>query len=87
MTERNAASCLAASILLSGCERVPSINLLGAFFPSWMLCILIGIALTLVARRALAAGGIDSLIGPRVLVYPALALAFTLGAWVAFFRG
>ena len=77
----------AATVALAGCERVPSINLLGAFFPSWMACILIGIALTLAARRALAAGGIESSIGPRVLVYPALALAFTLGAWVTFFRG
>ena len=87
MRERNAGLSVAASMLLGGCERVPSINFLGAYFPSWMACILIGIALTLAARRALAAGGIDSLIGPRVLVYPALALAFTLGAWVAFFRG
>jgi len=87
MPERAAGWSVAASILLAGCERVPSINFLGAYFPSWMACILIGIALTLAARRAFAAGGVDSLIGPRALVYPALALAFTLGAWVAFFRG
>jgi Na+/phosphate symporter len=78
---------VAASVALAACERVPSINLLGAFFPSWMACILIGIALTLVAQRALAASGIESSIGPRALIYPALALAVTLGAWVAFFRG
>lgn len=81
------AHVITASVPLAGCERVPSINLLGAYFPSWMLCVLVGIALTLVARRVLAAAGAEPWIGPRGLVYPALALAFTLATWVAFFRG
>jgi len=80
------AQVTAASILLCGCERVPSINLVGAYFPSWMLCIIVGIALTLVARRVLAATGLDPWIGPRGLVYPALALALTLTTWIVFFR-
>jgi len=78
---------VAAATPLWGCERAPSINVLGAFFPSWMLCILIGVALTLVTHRALAVAGLDPWIGPRGLVYPALALAFTLAVWLAFFRG
>lgn len=81
------AQVAAASVALCGCERVPSINVLGAYFPSWMLCIVAGIVLTLVARWALVATGLDTSIGPRGLVYPALALAFTLATWVAFFRG
>jgi hypothetical protein len=80
------AQTTAASILLCGCERVPSISLVGAYFPSWMLCILIGVALTLVARRVLAATGLDASIGPRALVYPALALALTLATWIVFFQ-
>jgi len=67
--------------------HVPSINMLGAFFPAWMLCVLIGVALALIGHRVLAATGLDAWIGPRGIVYPALALAFTLAVWVAFFRG
>ena len=78
---------IATGVPLCGCERVPSVNLLGAYFPSWMLCILIGGALTLVARWALVAGGVEPWIGPRGLVYPALALAFALATWLMFFRG
>jgi len=78
---------VAASVALGGCEHVPSVNILGAFFPSWMLCILVGIVLTLVGRRALAAFGLEPWLGPRGLVYPALALAFTLATWVIFFHG
>lgn len=77
----------AASVLLGGCERVPSIDVLGAYFPSWMLCVIIGIVLTLVVRWVFVAAGVDGSIGPRGVVYPALALAFTLATWVAFFRG
>jgi hypothetical protein len=80
-------SALAGSLLLSGCERVPSVNVLGAFFPSWMLCIVVGIVLTLAGRYVLVATGLDPWIGPRGLVYPALALAFTLATWLIFFRG
>ena len=81
------AHVIAASLPLSGCERVPSVNVLGAYFPSWMLCAIVGIALTLFARIALAAAGLEPWIGPKGLVYPALALAFALAVWVSFFRG
>jgi hypothetical protein len=80
--------CVAASgFALCGCdERVPSINVLGAFFPAWMLCIIAGIVLTLIARKVFAAAGLDAWIGPRGVVYPALALAFMLAIWIAFFQ-
>ncbi|HTO44556.1 MAG TPA: YtcA family lipoprotein [Burkholderiales bacterium] len=77
---------MSASFALCGCKRAPAVNVLGAIFPSWMLCIVVGIALTLVGRQALAAAGLETWIGPRGLVYPALALAFTLATWVVFFR-
>jgi YtcA family len=84
---RRRAEVTASSILLCGCERAPSINVLGAFFPSWMLCAVAGIGLALVVRWVFIAAGVDASIGPRGVVYPALALAFSLATWVAFFRG
>jgi hypothetical protein len=74
-------------LVLGGCQRVPSINLVGAYFPSWMLCVLVGIGLTLVSRWLFVAAGVDESIGPRGVVYPGLALAFSLGTWLLFFRG
>jgi hypothetical protein len=76
---------VASSFALEGCdERVPSINVLGAFFPAWMLCIIAGIVATVVARQVLGAIGLDPWLGPRGVVYPALALAFMLVTWIAF---
>ena len=40
---------------LSGCSSAPSRNILGSYFPSWMICALIGMGLTIVVRCALLA--------------------------------
>ena len=82
--------CAQAAVVcltLGGCERAPSINLLGAYFPSWMLCVAIGIALTLLGRWGLVAAGLDASLGPRGVVYPAFATALSLVAWLMLFRG
>jgi hypothetical protein len=64
----------------------PQLNVVGSFFPSWMLCASVGIVSALVARRFLVRAGIDPFIAPRALVYLSLALLVTLVLWVAFFR-
>ena len=64
----------------------PQLNLFGSFFPSWMLCALIGIVAAVIVRRILVRVGIDPYVGPRALVYPSLALLVTLVLWVSLFR-
>jgi len=64
----------------------PQINIIGSFFPSWMLCLLIGIVAALLTRLLLIRAGIDPYLGPRALVYPSLVVLVTLVLWVAFFR-
>jgi len=64
----------------------PQINVIGSFFPSWMLCAVIGIVVTLLARALLVRAGIDPYVGPRGLVYASLAVFVTLVLWLAFFR-
>ena len=44
--------------LLGGCDGAPSRNILGSYFPSWMVCALVGIALALVARAIFKASGL-----------------------------
>jgi len=65
----------------------PQINLIGSFFPSWMLCAAIGVVAALLGRRLLVWAGLDPYVGPRALVYTSLAVLVTLVLWVAFFRG
>ena len=64
----------------------PQINVIGSFFPSWMLCAAIGIVVTVLARHLFLRVGVEPYLGPRALVYPSLALLVTLVLWVTLFR-
>ena len=64
----------------------PQINVIGSFFPSWMLCAAIGVVIAVIARQVFLRVGVDPYLGPRALVYPSLALLVTLVLWVTWFR-
>ena len=65
----------------------PQINIIGSFFPSWMLCAVIGLVAALLGRWLFVRLGLDPYVGPPTLVYSSLGLLVTLVLWVAFFRG
>ena len=44
----------------------PYINILGSFFPSWMLAALIGIATVLFGRWLFIRSGLDPYVGPPI---------------------
>ena len=78
---------LAGTFAFCGCqERAPTVNVLGAFFPAWMLCILAGITLALLARQLFNAIGLSQWIGPPAVVYPALAVGAMFATWIVLFR-
>jgi hypothetical protein len=64
----------------------PQINVIGSFFPSWMLCAAIGIGVAVLARWLFLRVGVDPHVGPQALVYPSLAILVTLVLWVTLFR-
>jgi hypothetical protein len=74
----------AASILgsLSGCSGAPSRNILGSYFPSWMVCALVGVALALVARAFFRGLGILEEIPVPFVVMLAIACAGTFAMWL-----
>jgi hypothetical protein len=65
----------------------PQINVIGSFFPSWMLCAAIGIGAALLGRWLFVRMGLDPYVGPRALVYSSLGIFVMLTLWVVFFRG
>jgi hypothetical protein len=68
--------------LLSGCDGAPSRNILGSYFPSWMICALVGIALALVARAVFTASGLLEEIPAPLVVLLAIACAGTFALWL-----
>jgi hypothetical protein len=73
-------------IFLTGCRGAPSINLLGSFFPGWMLCMTLGVIGTLLLRRVFIKINIDAHLPLPVFVYFCLWILITLLSWLLFFR-
>jgi hypothetical protein len=80
-----AAPSSATMLLLAGCSRAPSFNILGSFFPSWILCGVIGILLTAGSRLLFVRIKLEEQLSPLILVYPCLAAFFTFTLWLLFF--
>lgn len=75
----------AALLLTVGCSRAPSFNILGSFFPSWIVCGLIGILLTVAVRWFFVRIKFEQELAPLILVYPCLTAFFTFTLWLLFF--
>jgi hypothetical protein len=75
----------AAMVLIAGCSRAPSFNLLGSFFPAWILCGIIGILLAVAVRLLFVRIKLEEQLSPLILVYPCLAAFFTFILWLLFF--
>ena len=69
----------------TGCSRAPSIEFIGTFFPVWMFCIIAALAITGLIRAGLVRWGLEQKLGPLVVFYPSLAVAFSCLLWLIFF--
>jgi hypothetical protein len=76
--------CCAAAVLsaLGGCDGAPSRNILGSYFPSWMVCALAGIALSLIARVIFKTSGLLEQLPLPFVVMLAIACAGTFALWL-----
>jgi len=69
---------------MAGCD--PVINVAGANFPAWLLCLLVGAGLAAICRPLLVYSGLDPYLGPAALIYSSLAVMFALIMWIIFFN-
>jgi hypothetical protein len=76
---------LAALLPVAGCSRAPSFNVLGSYFPAWLICILIGIAVASLVSVVLGRMNMSNLIRWTILVYPCLAASVAFTLWLLFF--
>ncbi len=85
---RRALGMLACATMLlsaSGCARAPTFNILGSYFPAWIICGLIGILLAVMVRVFFVRIDFEKHLSPLIVVYPCLALFFTFTVWLLFF--
>jgi hypothetical protein len=67
---------------LAACSASPSRNILGSYFPTWMICALLGLAGVVVLRFVFGKTGIDAALPIPVVVYLCAWLAVTLAIWL-----
>jgi hypothetical protein len=75
---------LLTAMLGTSCSRAPSFDILGSFFPAWILCLVVGLLLTFGAHWLLVRAHV--VIALPVVTYPSLTALFTFGLWLALFR-
>jgi hypothetical protein len=75
---------LLALTLCTSCSRAPSFDILGSFFPAWLVCLAFGLALTVVGHWLLSR--VHVVLVVPILTYPSLTALFTFAVWLSFFR-
>jgi len=70
-------------LLLGGCSRAPSFDLLGSYFPAWLICLALGVVLTAVIRWLLLRFQIGVVL--PIVVYPSLTALVAFGMWLVFY--
>jgi hypothetical protein len=78
-------------VLLFGASRLLSyrsltIDVLGSYFPAWMVCILSGLTLTLIAHWIVQVRNLKSYLGPLPLIYSCVMIIFTFATWILFYQ-
>jgi hypothetical protein len=65
-------------------EFAPSFDILGSFFPAWLVCLALSVVLTAAARWALLR--LRLTIALPALTFPSLTALFSFALWLSLFR-
>ena len=74
-----------SAVAALGCSRNPNVEIVGSYFPGWMLSLATAVVLTLVAHTLLRRKGLDRTVGHPAIIYPSLVVLFTCLLWLCFF--
>ena len=69
---------------LGGCSRAPAVDILGSFFPAWLLCFTVAVILAALVQLLLSRLRLS--VAYPILFFPSLATILTLVLWLIFFR-
>jgi len=67
-------------------HQSPTVDILGSYFPAWMICIVSGLTVTLVAHWIVQVGNLKPYLGPAPLIYSCLMIIFTFATWIVFYQ-
>ena len=73
-------TCLA----VAGCTRAPSFDILGSYFPGWLVCLAFALLITVLVRFLLLRLKIE--VAAPMVVYPSLVASLTFAQWLLFLQ-
>ena len=73
-------------LLCEGCNGAPSVDVLGSFFPAWMVCIIVAVMMAFGVRYVLLKFQLESEVGHVGLFYPCVVIFLACGLWLLLFR-
>ena len=71
-------------MVCTSCSRAPSFDILGSFFPAWLLCLALALVLTVGAHLVLKR--VRVVLALPIVTYPSLTASITFALWLMFFR-
>jgi hypothetical protein len=76
---------LAGMFVLTGCSHSPTFNLLGSYFPAWMICMLLAGVITYLTHFLLMRTKFIHELWPLQIIYTPLFVLWTCLLWIVFF--
>jgi hypothetical protein len=77
---------IGVALICSGCARAPAVDVIGSFFPVWMVCLIVSIVLASLLRLFLLRRQLEPVVEPVALFYPSVVLLLSCLLWLIFFR-
>ncbi len=76
---------LTVPLTLVGCSHAPEYSIFGSFFPVWIFCSFVGLALATGVRALIARTSIAEYVAAPVLCYLSMAIFFACMLWLPFY--
>jgi hypothetical protein len=73
-----------ACLAVAGCERAPSFDILGSYFPGWLVSLTVALLFTVLVRFLLLRLKIE--LAAPIVAYPSLLAGLTFVLWLLFLR-
>ena len=73
-------------LVVPGCARAPAIDVIGSFFPAWLVCLTLAVIFAGVLRLVLLRRQLEPALEPLALFYPAVVVLVTCLLWLIFFH-
>lgn len=84
MSARRTFGSVFTCLAVTGCRRAPSFDILGSYFPGWLLCLTVALLLTVLLRFLLLRLKIE--LAAPIVAYPSLLACLTFAQWLLFLR-